>query len=68
MNFTERDEAIAFWLAQVGHAIARRYGCQYFPDLEISEGTVIARCSNSCVAGTVWQHSNQRTSLNLPSW
>jgi hypothetical protein len=52
---TERDEAIAFWLAQVGHAIARRYGCRHFPDLEISEGGVIARCSNSRVASTVWQ-------------
>jgi hypothetical protein len=55
MNFTERDEAITFWLAQVGHAIAQRYGCRYFPALEISEGGVIARCSNSRVASTVWQ-------------
>jgi hypothetical protein len=55
MNFTQRDEAIASWLAQVGHAIARRYGCRYFPSLEISEGGVIARCSNSLVASTVWQ-------------
>jgi hypothetical protein len=55
MNFTQRDEAIASWLAQVGHAIARRYGCRYFPDLEISEGGVIARCCNSLVASTVWQ-------------
>ncbi|MBD2124899.1 hypothetical protein NDI39_27470 [Microcoleus sp. ZQ-A2] len=64
MSFTERDEAIASWLAQVGQAIAkrcceaqiaRRYGCRYFPDLEISEGGVIARCCNSLVASTVWQ-------------
>ena len=55
MNFTERDEAIASWLAQVGSAIARRYGCRYFPDLEISEGGVIARCCNSRVASTLWQ-------------
>lgn len=26
MSFTERDEAIASWLAQVGHAIAKRCG------------------------------------------
>jgi hypothetical protein len=61
---TERDEAIAFWFAPVGHAIARsapakliarRYGCRYFPSLEISEGGVIARCCNSRVASTVWQ-------------
>jgi hypothetical protein len=52
---TQRDEAIASWLAQVGHAIARQYGCRYFPDLEISEAGVIARCSNSRVASTVWQ-------------
>ena len=55
MNLTERDEAIASWLAQVCHAIARRYGCRYFPALEISEGGVIARCCNSRVASTVWQ-------------
>jgi hypothetical protein len=55
MNFTERDEAIASWLSQVGSAIARRYGCRCFPSLEISEGSVIARCSNSQVASTVWQ-------------
>lgn len=55
MSFTQRDEAIASWLAQVSHAIARRYGCRYFPDLEISSGGVIARCSNSRVASTVWQ-------------
>ena len=64
MSFTERDEAIASWLAQVGQAIAkrcgvaqiaRRYGCRYFPDLEISEGGVIARCCNSLVTITVWQ-------------
>jgi hypothetical protein len=64
MNLTERDEAIASWLAQVGHAIAkrcceaqiaRRYGCRYLPDLEISEGSVIARCCNSLVASTIWQ-------------
>ena len=55
MSFTERDEAIASWLAQVGHAIARRYGCRHFPNLEISDRGVIARCSNSLVASTVWQ-------------
>ena len=55
MSFTERDEAIASWLAQVGSAIARRYGCRYLPDLQISEGGVIARCCNSLVASTVWQ-------------
>jgi hypothetical protein len=55
MSFTERDEAIALWLAQVGSAIARRYGCRYLPDLEISEGGVIARCCNSRVASTLWQ-------------
>lgn len=55
MNFTQRDKAIASWLAQVGSAIARRYGCRYFPDLEISEGGVIARCCNSRVASTLWQ-------------
>ncbi len=64
MSFTQRDEAIAFWLAQVGHAIARStpakliarlYGCRYFPALEISEVGVIARCCNSRIASTVWQ-------------
>ncbi|MBD0345929.1 MAG: hypothetical protein ICV55_07380 [Coleofasciculus sp. C3-bin4] len=55
MSFSERDEAIASWLSQVSHAIARRYGCRHFPGLEISEGTVIARCSNSRVASTIWQ-------------
>lgn len=55
MNFTQRDEAIASWLAQVGHAIARRYGCRHFPNLEISEGSVIVRCCDSLVASLVWQ-------------
>lgn len=52
---TQRDEAIAFWLAQVGSAIAQRYGYRYFPNLEISERCVIARCCNPRVASTVWQ-------------
>jgi hypothetical protein len=61
---TQRDEAIASWLAQVGHAIARsapakliarRYGCRYFPNQEISEVSIIACCCNSPVASTVWQ-------------
>lgn len=42
-------------VALLRSAIARRYGCRYFRDLEISEAGVIARCCNSLVASTVWQ-------------
>lgn len=55
MSFTQRDEALASWLAQVSSAIGRRYGCRHFPNLEISEGRIIARCSNQGIASTVWQ-------------
>jgi hypothetical protein len=55
MSFTQRDEAIASWLSIVGGAIARRYGCRYLPKLEISEGGIIARCSNQGIASTVWR-------------
>lgn len=55
MSFTERDEAIAFWLAQMGHAIACEDGPEYLPDVEIFERSIVVRCRNCCIAGEVWE-------------